>query len=181
MTKRIFACLICVACLFAAISLPAFAKTDAIVRGDVNCDGQRTAIDYFILKRYVLGTHALSEDALLRADLDGDTKINAKDYMLLKRTVLGSFALDEPSADDTDDTQTATVTLSIVLKNEAGKELAVLENVLPLDDALFAQVIEDYLASHPTVSEDELLENKQALQEITKLLLQAYLDALDTE
>ena len=184
MTKRFFAILICLACVLSTCLVSASAETGDVIRGDVNGDGQRTAIDYFVLKRYVLGTHVLSDSALLAADADGDGKVNGKDYMLVKRVILGSYTLDEPPAEAPEEELSATITLSIALKDAAGKELAVLENVLPYDETLLDRVLEEYFASNPEISEGDIaavLENEQAVREITKMLLQAYIDALDTE
>ena len=182
MTKRIFAFLLFLVCMLSAGLVPALAETSAPVRGDVNGDGRRTAIDYFVLKRYVLGTHVLSGTTLVAADADGDGRVNGKDYMLVKRVILGTHTLDEPPTEVPEESMSATITLSIALKDAAGKELAVLENVLPYDNSLFDKVLEDYFASNPELSEGDIaavLEDEQALREITKMLLQAYIDALD--
>lgn len=64
-----------------------------IVRGDVNGDGKVTAVDYAMVKRYVLKTHSLTGDRFTAADVNGDGKVTPLDYMLIKRVVLkvGTF------------------------------------------------------------------------------------------
>ncbi|MBP5231298.1 MAG: serine hydrolase [Clostridia bacterium] len=67
--------------------LPAFASS-ALPSGDVNGDGLLNASDYYMLKRYVLKTFALSDEAASRGDMDGNGLLNMRDYLLLKRAVL---------------------------------------------------------------------------------------------
>jgi hypothetical protein len=55
---------------------------------DINGDGKINAIDYALLKRYVLGTVMLCDDELVRADINNDEKINAIDYAMVKRYIL---------------------------------------------------------------------------------------------
>lgn len=59
--------------------------------GDVNGDGKVDAIDYAMLKRYLVGTYDLKDEQLERADINGDGKVTPIDYMMLKRMVLGTF------------------------------------------------------------------------------------------
>ena len=62
--------------------------------GDVDGDGEITALDYLYLKRYILGTFS-GEIVLENADVDGDGKIDATDYLYLKRGYLGTFDLSQ--------------------------------------------------------------------------------------
>lgn len=176
MAKRTLTCLLCMALLTAMLATPATA-----LLGDVNGDEQCTAIDYLALKRYILGTHTLSESALESADLNGDAEINAQDYMLLKRIVLGTYELPAPDEEFPEETLTAIVKLSIILQNNEGKDVATLENALPLDSEQLAKLLEDYFASDPAISEGDiasLLENEEALQTLAAMISQAILDGL---
>lgn len=61
--------------------------------GDVNGDTVIDALDYALLKQYLLGTVSdlPVEDDLYAADLDGDGSINALDLSLLKQYLLGTI------------------------------------------------------------------------------------------
>ena len=63
----------------------------AVIYGDVNCDGRITSADYLLMKRNYLGTYKL-EGAALEAAKVGD-KMKSSDYLLVKRAVLGTFDL----------------------------------------------------------------------------------------
>jgi|GEM_PF-1595883 len=174
MTKRTLTFLICAILSALMLALPASA-----LLGDLNGDEQRTAIDYFALKRYMLGTHTLSESALSDADLNGDGTVSGKDYMILKRVILGTYTLAEHEEDIPEDTLSAIVRLSIILQNASGEEIAVLENTLTLNSSLFETVLEDFFAMHPEYAEGELATlDQNALQELSDLLSKAILDSL---
>lgn len=174
MTKRILTCLICTLLACTMLAMP----VSALV-GDLNGDEQRTAIDYFALKRYVLGTHILSESALENADLDLDGKVNAKDYMILKRVILGTYALSEPEEEIPADTLTAIIKLSLTLQNSEGKDVATLESTLPIDSNVLNGLLADFFASHPEYAEGDLSAlDEQALQELSELIADAILDSL---
>ncbi|MBQ3231052.1 MAG: polysaccharide deacetylase family protein [Clostridia bacterium] len=68
----------------------------AIVRGDVNSEGDATGVGYMLLKRHVLGTYELTGISLTAADINGDGNVSTVDYVLLKRTVLGTFDIQKP-------------------------------------------------------------------------------------
>ncbi len=179
MTKRTLTFLLCAVLVVSALALPATAET--VLLGDVNKDGQCTALDYFVLKRYVLGTYNVPELALPAADLNGDGAVNAQDYMILKRVILGTYELPTPEEEFPEEMLTAIVKLSVTLQNEQGKEIASLENALPLDTDLLGKLLEDYFASDPTISESDiasLLENEEVLQALANMLSQALLDGL---
>ena len=55
--------------------------------GDINNDGQIDAIDFLLLKKYILGLDTI-ENANL-ADLDANGEVNAIDFSLLKQYLLG--------------------------------------------------------------------------------------------
>ena len=59
------------------------------IKGDVTGDGKVNAVDYLLLKKYVLGTAILTPEQLNRADVNEDGRINSVDYVLLMRIVLG--------------------------------------------------------------------------------------------
>ena len=72
----------------------AIAETAPRMPGDVDGDGEITALDYLYLKRYILGTFS-GEIVLENADVDGDGRIDATDYLYLKRGYLGTFDLSK--------------------------------------------------------------------------------------
>jgi len=179
MTKRTLAFLICMVFALSALAVSAAAST--VTLGDVNGDGQCSAIDYFVLKRYILGTYSLPESSLPAADLNGDNEVSTPDYMLLKRVILGTYELPQPEEEFPEDTLTALIKLSISLQNGQGEEVASLENNLPLDGELLGKLLEDYFASNPTISEGDiasLLESEEALQTFANMISQAILDGL---
>ncbi|QNU65479.1 carbohydrate-binding protein [Ruminiclostridium herbifermentans] len=60
---------------------------DKPVRGDLNSDGSIDAIDFALLKKYLLdSSEDISEE---NADLNGDGEINALDFALMKKYLLG--------------------------------------------------------------------------------------------
>lgn len=61
------------------------------MKGDINGDGKLNAVDYAMLKRYLLGTYTLTKDQMERADINGDGHITSKDYAMLKRIILGTY------------------------------------------------------------------------------------------
>jgi hypothetical protein len=60
-----------------------------IVLGDVNDSGTVDAIDFAILKKYLLGMIDLDSDAYTRADVNKDTSVNAIDFALIRMYLLG--------------------------------------------------------------------------------------------
>ena len=82
--------------LFAMGHLPVMADNEGpmdefeepYAQGDVNGDGKVTAIDYAMVKRYVLRQIALDEAQQTAADVNGNGGVNAVDYMIIKRVVL---------------------------------------------------------------------------------------------
>ncbi|MCH5182537.1 MAG: hypothetical protein J1E00_00040 [Oscillospiraceae bacterium] len=61
--------------------------------GDINGNGKIDALDYLHLKRYCLGTAALTPEQSAAADVNHDGKINSFDYLYVKRHVLGTYTI----------------------------------------------------------------------------------------
>ncbi|MBO4366356.1 MAG: dockerin type I repeat-containing protein, partial [Clostridia bacterium] len=60
----------------------------AVVLGDLNGDGEISAIDYLLCKRHVLGTGLLSGPYLQAARIAGSDDVSAVDYLRIKKHVL---------------------------------------------------------------------------------------------
>ncbi|WP_024831267.1 carbohydrate-binding protein [Ruminiclostridium josui] len=67
------------------------AQANKVVYGDLDGSGDINAIDFSLMKQYILGTITKfpSADGLAAADLDGNGAIDALDYVLLKEYLLG--------------------------------------------------------------------------------------------
>jgi len=65
----------------------------SLLYGDVNGDSSVNAIDYAVMKKYLLGTTTSmpSADWQKVGDLNSDSVINAIDYAYLKKYLLGSI------------------------------------------------------------------------------------------
>lgn len=64
-------------------------------RGDLDMDGELTAVDYIMLRRHVLQTIELTAAQKGRTDVTGDgDDQSASNYLLLKRAVLGTASID---------------------------------------------------------------------------------------
>lgn len=75
--------------LVIALALSALSMTfvsAATLYGDLNQDGAIDAIDYALMKGYLLGSTEITQPSV--ADLDADGNINALDYSLLKQYLL---------------------------------------------------------------------------------------------
>lgn len=75
------------------VPLTLLISDDSGVSGDINEDGKIDAVDYMLLKRYVLGTYGIADEKKAVADVNRDRQINAVDYMLLKRHVPGTYKI----------------------------------------------------------------------------------------
>ncbi len=64
-----------------------------IVKGDVNCDGKVTGLDYVLVKRHVNGTCTLGGDALSAAHVFNKSTVDVLDYLSVKRHVLGTYVI----------------------------------------------------------------------------------------
>ncbi len=67
----------------------------AVVEGDVNGDGELTAQDYLIIKRYYLGTHDLTNSAfVIAAKGEGQDRMKAVRYLMVKRSVTAGYNMN---------------------------------------------------------------------------------------
>lgn len=68
--------------------------TPTYLRGDVNGDGARSAVDYMLIKNHILNRNVLGGTQLSIADVNRDGSVTASDYMLIKNHILGRTNLD---------------------------------------------------------------------------------------
>lgn len=67
-----------------------------LIYGDVDCDGQITAIDLLMVRRMLLGTWSPSAEApKVAADPDRDGKISAVDLLMIRRQILGTYTIKQ--------------------------------------------------------------------------------------
>ncbi len=125
MMKKITALLLVVFTVLFSVSsaLPVL----ALSQGDINGDGNISASDYLMLKRYVLGSVDLSSSQKSRGDMDGDGDVDKIDYIRLKRTVLGtldsSLATPQTEVISYGKSYTTTVSASTSYADTYGMEL----------------------------------------------------------
>ena len=62
------------------------------VKGDLDGDGRITAMDYRMVKQYVLGMYRLTPESYYAAMIMGD-KVTALDYSAIKRHVLKTHSI----------------------------------------------------------------------------------------
>lgn len=60
-----------------------------IILGDVNGNGTVDAIDFGLMRKYLLGMIELDEEALIRADVDKNESVNAIDFAQMRLHLLG--------------------------------------------------------------------------------------------
>ncbi|PYG85623.1 dockerin type I repeat protein [Ruminiclostridium sufflavum DSM 19573] len=60
--------------------------------GDVDNSGSIDAIDFAIMKKYLLGAVELDSQSFIRADVNKDNAVNAIDYALMKKYLLGAIS-----------------------------------------------------------------------------------------
>ncbi len=60
-----------------------------LLKGDVNGDGEFNAIDFALLKKYLMGEATLTDEQLKAADVDNNGEINAIDFAIMKQVILG--------------------------------------------------------------------------------------------
>lgn len=127
MTKTFVILLTC-ALLFASMvsAVGAEAGRHTASLGDLDVNGACDAVDYMILKRYVLGAFDLSVVQACCADVNLDGTVDSVDYMTLKRIVLGTFELpkpdwDTPIAELTDSQLRERIHYQLATSREAGK------------------------------------------------------------
>ncbi|MDE6952480.1 MAG: glucosaminidase domain-containing protein [Erysipelotrichales bacterium] len=58
-------------------------------KGDVNGDGNITAVDYMLIKNHIMGVKKMTGSVLERGDVNDDGNITAVDYMLIKNHIMG--------------------------------------------------------------------------------------------
>lgn len=169
--KQLLPLLLSTALLLAVFALPAAAVSAAaedLLPGDLNGDGQRTALDYIMLKRHVLGSYRIPEAFLAAADLNGNGVPDAPDYMLLKRAVLGTYLLPdggrEPSEEPSEALRFA-IAFSLFYRTASSDRLIALEGELGIRLNALNELVISYLASL-SIDGDELLrlENEIAFQ-----------------
>lgn len=176
--KRLTVLLLAAALLLAALAVPVSAKTSFLL-GDINGDGQRSAIDYIMLKRHVLGSYAIPEDALPAADLNGNGEPDAFDYLLLKRALLDTYVIpdapQDPSGDRSDGLRFA-VAFSYLFRTANHDALLELEAELGFELTALNELVVTYLASL-SIDGDELLEleNEIALRLSSPEEIEAFL------
>ena len=61
---------------------------NAVVTGDVNCDGTISALDYIDIRKHIMGTTINDGGRRQAADLDGNAKISALDYIAIRKILM---------------------------------------------------------------------------------------------
>lgn len=59
-----------------------------IVKGDVNCDGKISSMDYVLVKNHILKINTIDGNMSKSADVNQDGKISSMDYVLIKNHIL---------------------------------------------------------------------------------------------
>ena len=60
-----------------------------VVRGDINCDGKITALDYIKIRNHIMGTNIITGDILTRAaDANMDNQISSLDYIRIRNIIM---------------------------------------------------------------------------------------------
>lgn len=174
---RKLCCLLLCAILLAVVVIPVAAKAEdagtgasaPFLLGDLNGDGQRTPLDYFMLKRHVLGTYRIPDAFLPAADINGNGKPDAMDYILLKRSILGTYKIADgeqpPSPETPSDALRLAVAFSLAFRTLNSDQLVALEGALGIELNALNELVISYLASL-SIDGDELLrlENEITIQ-----------------
>ncbi len=87
--KRYFSLFLALVMLVTAIPFAAITASAADLKGDINNDGQVTAIDARYILRYVVGLETLSDNQLKAADMDKNDSVTAIDARFILRQVAG--------------------------------------------------------------------------------------------
>jgi len=66
-----------------------------VLYGDVNGDGKISAVDYVLIKNYIMKKTTLSGANLEAADVDKNKTISAVDYVRVKNNIMGSFIIPQ--------------------------------------------------------------------------------------
>ena len=62
---------------------------EVLIYGDVNGDGNISAVDYVNIKNHIMGTNTLSGINQKAADVNNDGNISAVDYVNVKNYIMG--------------------------------------------------------------------------------------------
>jgi mono/diheme cytochrome c family protein len=62
----------------------------SVLKGDINEDGEFNAIDFALLKKYLMGEATLTDKQKIAADVDSNGEIDAIDFAIMKQVILGS-------------------------------------------------------------------------------------------
>lgn len=84
MLKRILSCILVVTLTLTALPMTAFAKTNNILYGDVNVDGEVGLNDVLMLKRYIAEENP-SGFSFVNADVNMDNEADMTDLLMLKK------------------------------------------------------------------------------------------------
>ena len=64
-----------------------------IKKGDVNGDNKISAVDYLMIKDYIMGKKKLDNKQKKGADTNGDNKVTSADYLMIKDSIMGKIKL----------------------------------------------------------------------------------------
>ncbi|MEG2004199.1 MAG: DUF4127 family protein, partial [Clostridia bacterium] len=116
--KKIFICVLSAVMVFSAMifSLSCGAAKDVkYLYGDINGDGQTTAMDYLALRLHIVNEKKLKGESLTAADVNKDGAINAMDYLAIRLYIIGvSEAPDESSSETSDVTPKITPKIAYI-------------------------------------------------------------------
>ena len=70
-------------------------SADIVIMGDINGNGTIDAVDYLLIKRYILGTVTLEGAYLKAASVSGAGTVSAIDYLIIKRHFLGTYVINQ--------------------------------------------------------------------------------------
>lgn len=188
--KKLLSLLLCAAFLLSVAAIPAAAAGDispqesapaAFMRGDLNGDGQRTALDYIMLKRHVMGTYRILDAYLAAADIDRNGRTDSMDYVLLKRNVMNSYYIQDSVTEQEEPSEILrfAIAFSLFYRTADGDRLLALEGELGIELNALNELVIRYLASLSIDGEELLrLENEIAIQLSTPEQIEAFLSSL---
>ena len=68
---------------------------DVVIFGDINGDGQITAVDYVNVKNYIMNRNNLTDSYLKAADVNKDGQVTAVDYVQIKNSIMGKSNINQ--------------------------------------------------------------------------------------
>ena len=68
---------------------------DVVIFGDINGDGQITAVDYVNVKNYIMNRSNLTDSYLKAADVNKDGQVTAVDYVQIKNSIMGKSNINQ--------------------------------------------------------------------------------------